>query len=739
MALRLRSRLFLATLCCTLTLLVGAVISFFYLAHVEQAIADQRLKDRLRVEKVLNIQQWANDMANRVATDHLNPLTTADFHDFKKEMKLANSALLATCNRADEITVASTIQSQANALYQMSIVVIQANRGKNEIEIKTAQLRLARARIRMSRNTDLMAKSFLAHNASKKAQESDQRSQVRWHILGIMILAFCLAALQAGILTRTYTNNLLGLRKAIEVGDLSHSSLVQPRDEIGDLARTVDQILGDLRVTGLSKTYLDRILKTMADTLIVCNDQGNIQIVNQASLDILGYTEAELLGESIASVIIGVTDASLTELLDPPVRNSEVAYQTKGGDPIPMSLSTSRMPTGTDGSAPGFVLLAQDMREQKKAEGTMEKQLAAIEAAMDGIAIIGSNGRYLYVNHAFADIYGIDSHAGLVDRRWSIETGIADQENADQDILKELNVSGNWRGEVTGKRRDNTSADLEISLTLVSAGDIICTVRDITNRKLSEAELQIYRDNLERLVTDRTNNLTALNRELEAFCYSVSHDLRAPLRGIDGFSQALLEDYGEIIDDQGQDYLHRVRSASQRMGLLIDDLLKLSKVTRADVSRSEVDLSELGREISQELKQSNPDRQVSFDIEDALMITADAELLRVMLSNLLGNAWKFTAKTDEARIELGSYSDNGRTTYYVKDNGAGFDMAYVDKLFIPFQRLHTPAEFEGTGIGLATVQRIVSRHGGEIWAEAKEEEGAAFYFRFEHELAGIPA
>ncbi len=217
------------------------------------------------------------------------------------------------------------------------------------------------------------------------------------------------------------------------------------------------------------------------------------------------------------------------------------------------------------------------------------------------------------------------------------------------------------------------------------------------------------------------------NKELEAFSYSVSHDLRAPLRSIDGFSQALLEDYGPQLDATGQDYLRRVRAAAQRMGELIDDLLHLSRVSRAEMRHDRVDLSELARIVAAELRKRHPDRDVVVSVQDGLVANGDARLMRVVLENLLGNAWKFTAKSPRASIEFGARVGKGegerQTVYFVRDNGAGFDMAYAGKLFAPFQRLHAESDFPGTGIGLATVQRVVDRHGGRIWAESGVGQG----------------
>jgi two-component system NtrC family sensor kinase len=218
------------------------------------------------------------------------------------------------------------------------------------------------------------------------------------------------------------------------------------------------------------------------------------------------------------------------------------------------------------------------------------------------------------------------------------------------------------------------------------------------------------------------------NSELEAFSYSVSHDLRAPLRSIDGFSKLLLDDHAGELNAKGKDYLLFVRAAAQRMGELIDDLLLLSRVGRADLLRDRVDLSSIARVAMEELKRKDPGQQVTICIEDQLVVEADNGLMRVLLENLLGNAWKFTAKALEARIEVGAEQQDGGAVFFVRDNGAGFDMTYAKRLFSPFQRLHTELEFPGTGIGLATVHRIVDRHGGRIWADSAVAQGATFYF-----------
>lgn len=239
--------------------------------------------------------------------------------------------------------------------------------------------------------------------------------------------------------------------------------------------------------------------------------------------------------------------------------------------------------------------------------------------------------------------------------------------------------------------------------------------------------LKAAHDELERRVHERTAQLELANKELESFSYSVSHDLRAPLRSIDGFSLALEEDYVDKLDDVAKSHIRRVRAATQRMGVLIDDLLNLSRLSRLDMECEPVDLSKMAREIVSDLTRMDEQRKVEWVIQDDLGTYGDSRLLRVVLDNLLGNAWKYTSRHPSARIEFGAQQNSG-TVLFVKDDGAGFDPAYSSKLFGAFQRLHGNSEFAGTGVGLATVQRIIRRHGGNVWAESAVEKGATFYF-----------
>jgi len=265
-------------------------------------------------------------------------------------------------------------------------------------------------------------------------------------------------------------------------------------------------------------------------------------------------------------------------------------------------------------------------------------------------------------------------------------------------------------------------------IELESQPCVIWVTNDITARKKTEAEIRVINAELEQRVEQRTHNLQVASRELESFAYSVSHDLRAPLRAIEGFSSLLEKEYAPQLDERGKDYFRRIRGGASRMGRLIDDLLNLSKVSRREIHLGPVDLSALAREAAEDLHNTEPERKVEWVIAPQVTAKGDAGLMRVVMQNLIGNAWKYSSKREHARIEFGIGERDGRDTFFVSDNGEGFDMAYADKLFGAFQRLHSTREFQGTGIGLATVKRIIHRLGGEVGAEGKPGEGATFYF-----------
>jgi PAS domain S-box-containing protein len=292
--------------------------------------------------------------------------------------------------------------------------------------------------------------------------------------------------------------------------------------------------------------------------------------------------------------------------------------------------------------------------------------------------------------------------------------------------------SSGVRGEVelTGPDRTTVPVLLAVSGFDLEGMLLRCLVMtDLTAQRRAEAEVRALNTELEARVKRRTAELERANKNLEAFSYSVSHDLRTPLRAVCGFSEALLEEYGDRLDETGHGYLRRIAAATERMGALIDDLLLLSRVSRTEMNMESVDLSAEVADVAAELCASEPGRQVRFRVQEGVYVTADRSLIRSVVQNLVENAWKFTSKRADAIIEFATTADDDAAVCcHIRDNGAGFDRAYVGKLFQPFQRLHTGTEFPGTGIGLASVQRIIERHGGRVWADGAPGEGAVFYF-----------
>jgi PAS domain S-box-containing protein len=382
--------------------------------------------------------------------------------------------------------------------------------------------------------------------------------------------------------------------------------------------------------------------------------------------------------------------------------------------------------------------LKQTAVDRKKADDQFRSLL---ETAPDAMVLAGADGRMVLVNAQTEKLFGY-ARAELLGNSVDMLVPPRFREKHPRQrsqYFAEPKVRPMGAGlELYGLRKDGSEFPVEISLSPIETDDgrlVSSAIRDITDRKQAEDTVRELNESQQRHAVQ----VEAANKELEAFSYSVSHDLRAPLRSIDGFSMALVEDYAGQLDVEGKGLLDRIRAATKRMAQLIDDLLNLARVTRTEMRYEVVDLSALANAVLADLQSGDPERHVECVVGDHVIGHGDSRLLRVVLENLLGNAWKFTTNKPQARIELGMSREDGAPVYFVRDDGPGFDMAYVDKLFGTFQRLHAATEFPGTGIGLASVRRIIQRHGGRTWAEGAVGKGATFSFTLSEHEGGHPS
>lgn len=470
--------------------------------------------------------------------------------------------------------------------------------------------------------------------------------------------------------------------------------------------------------------------------------------VNEAAVRHYGYSREEFLAMTIKDIRPPEDVADLLDTISKPLDDLGQAgvwkHRKKDGAIIDVEISAHTL---NFGGRPARLVLANDITERKKVEQALQESEARtrliIDTAIDAVITMNAEGQITSWNAQAEQVFGWPREEAI--GRMLDETIIPGQHReAHRQGMRHFLSTG--RGPVLNKRIEITALDrqgrefpVELSIAPVQREGtwyFSAFVRDITDRKQAEEEIKKLNEGLERRVEERTAQLEGANKDLEAFSYSVSHDLRAPLRAIDGFSRILVEDHSSKLDADATRLLGVIRSNTQNMGRLIDDLLAFSRLGRKPIERSLIDMKELARDVFAQISSADSAARPQFDLGPLHVVQGDPVMLRQVFVNLLSNAAKYSRAKESALIEVGGYSENGENIYYVKDNGVGFDMNYADKLFGVFQRLHSAEEFEGTGVGLAIVQRIIHRHGGRVWAKGKVDEGATFYFTLPKEQEG---
>jgi PAS domain S-box-containing protein len=575
----------------------------------------------------------------------------------------------------------------------------------------------------------------LAAISSARVAASQQKAYLLV-VLFVLMMAVVAAAVSF-LINRGVVKPIGKLHEGTEIigsGNLNYKVGTMAKDEVGQLSRAFDRMTTQLKesFTGLRKEITERkraeealrlasaynrsLIEASLDPLVTIGSDGRITDVNVATEKVTGHSREELIGTDFMDYFSEPEKAKAgyqKVFQDGFVQDYALEIRHKDGHLTPVLYNAS-VYRDEAGQVMGVFAAARDITEHKRAEEEIESLAKFPSENPSPVLRVGRDGTLLYANEA----------SNMLLQDWQLEI-----DKPAPLVLREA-------ASETLTQQARTMVDTEHGQRIISffiapivnAGYVNFYGRDVTERRRAEEEIRNLNAELEKRVRDRTAQLEAANKELEAFSYSVSHDLRAPLRAIDGFSRVILEDYTDKLDDEGKRYLNIIESNTKKMGQLIDDLLVFSRLGRQEIRVSEMNMGKLAKAISEELKLAVPERKLKFTINTLIPAQGDQAMIRQVFVNLLSNAVKFTRPKENSVIEVGGANEGDENIYFVKDNGVGFDMQYVNKLFGVFQRLHSAEEFEGTGVGLAIVQRIIHRHGGRVWAEGRVNEGATFYF-----------